>query len=117
MSGDGAMNSDGVGATRLCWTKGRESSEKTEEAPTSSQNHDGGLGTDIGTLGGFLATGYGGSAATVSVDRGSEAWGGGTGAWNRRRGFRYRCIFGPSLMGWPEARKKHGPGTARPEIF
>jgi hypothetical protein len=30
----------------------------------------------------------------------------------------YRCTFGPGLMGRPEARKKkHGPGTARYEIF
>jgi hypothetical protein len=30
----------------------------------------------------------------------------------------YRCTFGPGLMGRPEARKKkHGPGTARPEII
>jgi hypothetical protein len=30
----------------------------------------------------------------------------------------YRCTFGPGLMGRPEARKKkHGPGTVRPEII
>jgi hypothetical protein len=30
----------------------------------------------------------------------------------------YRCTFGPGLVGRPEARKKkHGPGTARPEII
>jgi hypothetical protein len=30
----------------------------------------------------------------------------------------YRCTFGPGLMGRSEARKKkHGPGTARPEII
>jgi hypothetical protein len=35
----------------------------------------------------------------------------------QRGGDRYRCTFGRGLMGWPEARKKHGTGTTRPEMF
>jgi hypothetical protein len=30
---------------------------------------------------------------------------------------KYRCTFGPGLMGRPEAQKKHGPRTTRPKIF
>jgi hypothetical protein len=37
--------------------------------------------------------------------------------WCTRWGLNYRCIFGPGLMGRPEARKKHSPDTARLEIF
>jgi hypothetical protein len=86
------------GVTRLGSIEGQKSSEKTGEATASFGDHNGGLARTEGHQG-PLATSDGGLATTASMGRGSEAWEGGTSAWNRRQG------SGDTYRGKTEARQ------------